>query len=194
MSDPEWQQPATDQIEVSVFGPGFGEAILVHLGNGEWLAVDSCVDGGRVAQLEYLERIGVEVASAVKLQLVSHWHNDHIAGLSRFFGRARSARLHYAAALTTKEFLTYAELLNTDDPNPLALETKELVETFNTAIGEDRRREPVVADTQIYRSETSEIFALSPASREYERFVAHIARLIPSAAVPQRRTLSLIHI
>jgi len=33
-----------DEIEVSVFGPGYGESILVHLGAGKWVIVDSCRD------------------------------------------------------------------------------------------------------------------------------------------------------
>lgn len=183
----EFQQPAADQVEVSLFGPGFGEAILVHLGSGEWMAVDSCVDGGRVAQLDYLDRIGVDLKSSIKLQVVSHWHDDHIAGLSRFFERAPEASLYFPAALTTKEFLTYAELLNADDPNPLARETKEFTRTFDRVISEKRRREPVTADRQIYRSEFAEIFALSPSSAAYDRFIANIGSLIPSAAQPQRR-------
>jgi len=36
--------PAADEIEVTLFGPGYGEAIAVHLGEGAWLLVDSCID------------------------------------------------------------------------------------------------------------------------------------------------------
>lgn len=35
--------PATDEIELTLFGPGYGEAIAVHLGEGAWLLVDPCV-------------------------------------------------------------------------------------------------------------------------------------------------------
>lgn len=36
--------PAADEIEFSLFGPGYGEAVAVHLGDGTWLLIDSCID------------------------------------------------------------------------------------------------------------------------------------------------------
>ena len=36
--------PASDVFEVSIFGPGKGESIVVHIGNGRWIVVDSCRD------------------------------------------------------------------------------------------------------------------------------------------------------
>jgi hypothetical protein len=36
--------PEADEIEVSVFGPGFGESIVAHLTRGAWITVDSCLD------------------------------------------------------------------------------------------------------------------------------------------------------
>lgn len=36
--------PAHDELEVSVFGPGYGEAIVIHLGENEWILIDSCIE------------------------------------------------------------------------------------------------------------------------------------------------------
>ncbi len=36
--------PEPDEIEVSLIGPGYGESVLVHLGDGEWVVADSCVE------------------------------------------------------------------------------------------------------------------------------------------------------
>lgn len=33
---------------MSAFGPGYGESVLVHLGDGRWMLVDSCVKAGRL--------------------------------------------------------------------------------------------------------------------------------------------------
>jgi hypothetical protein len=33
-------RPADDQIEVSLFGPGYGECCLIHIGNGKWIVVE----------------------------------------------------------------------------------------------------------------------------------------------------------
>jgi hypothetical protein len=31
------ERPTAQEIEVSIFGPGFGESIVVHAGNNEWV-------------------------------------------------------------------------------------------------------------------------------------------------------------
>lgn len=33
--------PRLDEIEVSLLGPGYGESVVVHMGGGEWMVVDS---------------------------------------------------------------------------------------------------------------------------------------------------------
>lgn len=48
MSD--WDLPPPDVIEVSVFGRGSGESVLVHYGDGQWIIVDSfLIDGEPIA-------------------------------------------------------------------------------------------------------------------------------------------------
>jgi len=49
------QNPAKDEIDVVVVGPGFGESILLHIGDGDWIVVDSCLDSyaGRPAALVF---------------------------------------------------------------------------------------------------------------------------------------------
>ena len=33
--------PAHDEIQIVVLGKGIGECVLIHLGDGEWVIVDS---------------------------------------------------------------------------------------------------------------------------------------------------------
>jgi ribonuclease BN (tRNA processing enzyme) len=75
-----WQPPRPDELEVSVFGPGRGECIVVHVPDDppRWFVVDSlgATVGGRksaVAHL-YLNRLGVRDLWGVFL---THWHLDH---------------------------------------------------------------------------------------------------------------------
>jgi beta-lactamase superfamily II metal-dependent hydrolase len=101
--------PAADELEVSLFGPGIGESVVVHLGSNEWLIVDSCCAKGSKtpAALEYLQRIGVDVGSGVKLVVVTHWHDDHIKGIAKVLEAATSAGLFCSAALNGREFLKF---------------------------------------------------------------------------------------
>lgn len=98
--------PEADQFEVSIFGPGKGEALAVHLGGGDWLTVDSCWDQKNRAHpvLEYLTGCGVAVEQSVKLVVATHAHDDHVAGLGMLYGAAKSARLVTSGAIHSREF------------------------------------------------------------------------------------------
>ena len=76
--------PSKDEVEVTLLGPGYGESIVVHFGQGEWIIVDSCINDAREPQaLEYLRAIGVEPDEAVSLIVATHWHDDHIRGMAK---------------------------------------------------------------------------------------------------------------
>lgn len=99
--------PAPHEFEFSVFGPGVGECIVLHLGFGDWAIIDSCRDreAGTAAPLAYLRALGVDPATAVRLVVLTHWHDDHVAGAAEVFKHCTSARLVCSAALRTPEFL-----------------------------------------------------------------------------------------
>lgn len=65
----------------------------MHLGHGEWMVIDSCLtrDSRRPVALEYLDALGVEVEIAVRLIVVSHFHDDHIQGIAEVARAARNA-------------------------------------------------------------------------------------------------------
>ena len=98
--------PEAGELEVSVFGPGFGECIVLHLGVGQWAVVDSCLDpvSKRPAALHYLESLGVEVAKAVCLIVGTHWHDDHMHGISAVFREAKQAVFACTEAVLEPDF------------------------------------------------------------------------------------------
>jgi glyoxylase-like metal-dependent hydrolase (beta-lactamase superfamily II) len=100
--------PAHDEIEVSLFGPGYGESIVLHLGENAWFIVDSCIDPAKrePAPLTYLHRIQIDPATSVQQVIATHWHDDHIRGLGRIVQVCGSANFVCSAALRDKEFLT----------------------------------------------------------------------------------------
>lgn len=76
--------PSVDEFEFTLIGLEYGESIVLHVGDGRWVAIDSCVDShGRPQALEYLEGIGVDPAIAVRMIVATHWHDDHIRVESR---------------------------------------------------------------------------------------------------------------
>ena len=76
--------PNKNDVQVVVLGNGNGECILVHIGGGEWIILDSFRTGnnGQPVALDYLANLGVDVAKNVSAIIATHWHNDHIQGMN----------------------------------------------------------------------------------------------------------------
>jgi hypothetical protein len=103
--------PDPEEIEVSIFGPGKGESVVVHIGHGKWIMVDSCIDlgTGAIPALDYLVRLGVAVDSDVLMVLGTHIHDDHIAGISRVFNECSAAFFACSSALMGEDFVSLLE-------------------------------------------------------------------------------------
>jgi hypothetical protein len=97
--------PRLDQAELSLFGPGIGESVVLHVGWGDWIIVDSClsVNSGRPVAYEYLSSLGVG-SHQVKLLVATHWHDDHIAGFGTLLELYPEAKVGLAASVGTKDF------------------------------------------------------------------------------------------
>lgn len=106
------QPPAADEIELSVFGPGVGEAAAIHVGRGEWVLVDSCVDSrsGEAATLAYLRSLGLEPAECVKWVVATHAHDDHVEGLHDIVSACVTAQTVLPASSSAEEFLALVKL------------------------------------------------------------------------------------
>src|SRR5437867_1014279 len=104
--------PERDELEISLFGPGFGECLVAHLGWGDWIIVDSCLspDGKIPVGLAYLKRLGVDVRMAVRRVIATHWHNDHVRGLAQTLQECGDAKFICSQALFTKEFIALTNL------------------------------------------------------------------------------------
>ncbi|MDR3469809.1 MAG: MBL fold metallo-hydrolase [Xanthobacteraceae bacterium] len=173
--------PLNDQIEVSVIGPGFGEAIVVHFGSGRWVTFDSCVDqDGNCASLSYLRAIGVQ-PEQVQFTIATHWHQDHIRGLPQLVAWASKAQFWCPTAFGHEDFLRFASAYSEADISMLGAPTSELAQVFEI-LGE-RGSKPRFAhqDTIIYADDTAtlQIFALSPVQSRIQQFLKHVASLIP---------------
>jgi hypothetical protein len=134
--------PSIDELEVSVFGPlrGFGESIVIHVGGGQWIIVDSCCseDDGSPAPLIYLESIGVDVSTSVSLVVASHWHSDHIAGLGAIFEQCKQAEFVCSDAVQMKELIELNQAYNRHPQST----SKHGLEELNQILSTLRDRSP----------------------------------------------------
>lgn len=165
--------PGSDVLEVSLFGPGYGECVVCHLGDNEWLVVDSCVNQRRRHHpaLEYLEGIGVSPLTDVKLVVATHWHDDHVRGLSEVLLQCPSAKFSCSLALRDSEFLNVVGRLNRAEAQA-ASGLREMRRTFDILEGRAGYR-PVrwaISDRPLFTRTTAPravVTALSPSDAEY---------------------------
>lgn len=192
--------PQADEIEVSLFGPGYGECVLLHLGFSDWIIVDSCLNKDkRPPVLEYLRALGQDPAQVVKLVVATHWHDDHIGGLGVLFKECRSARFACSGALSAQEFLTLvkAASINSMMKTSGVKEFNDVVETLEKRTkSRSGLGSPTFASANKIlwmrhkindQSFSAEIRSLSPSDASVTRTQFEIASLLPKVHEPKRR-------
>ena len=196
--------PESNQIELSIFGPGIGECIVLHLGNNKWVVIDSCKDksAGIPAAIKYLKELQVNPSSSVKLFIVTHWDDDHIGGASEILAECSNARFCCSCALLSKEFLKLTEIYS-ERSLMISSGTDEFWRIFQILL--ERRQGsrkqsagPVWAKADTVLLETNKeshcfdvkIRALSPSDGALTLAFNEIAQLIPNENVPRRRAVA----
>lgn len=182
--------PQADQIELRLFGPGYGECAVIHLGANRWIVVDSCIDTktGNAVVLDYFNEIDVSPEEAVKLIIVSHWHDDHIRGLSSVVSACQSAEICCSSVFTKEEFLNYI------------LSYQRLLIRASTGIDEitgilQNRNKVInaIADRVVKKmpaegnAPSCSVTTLSPSDKDFDNFLKIIGKLIPEGKQTKTR-------
>lgn len=188
-----------DEFEISIFGPGYGECIVMHVGQHRWVIVDSCIDTSeqddrRPVAEKYLRALNVDLASQVDLIVATHWHADHIRGIGRLVEQCRSATFSCAQAMLRLEFVAFVEEMSTGS---VATDGAKLTD-FREALHclNDRGMTvrwasgnrvlmtwPNATDASLVGCE---LRSLSPSDREFNLFLQHIAGQMPQHGAPKR--------
>lgn len=172
--------PTNSQVEVTIFGPGRGEAIIVHLGGGHWLLVDSCIHpiSKEPVALYYLRDIGVEVSS-VKAIVASHWHDDHVGGMSSIASACRNAEFFLSGVFSDSEALEVATAYGGPAAGVQTGGAKELFKSVS--VRSDfipiRQRE-IVYEGQVEHRQMS-VVAFSPTVEGQKQWLLRMATYIP---------------
>ena len=165
--------PLANEVEVSVFGPGYGECIVLHLGNNDWVIVDSCMDAtSQPVAVRYLEQLGVDVATKVSMVVATHWHDDHIGGIGALYEACKSARFACSTALRSDEWNTLFELY------------RGYVQAGGSGVDELNRVRSELSRRGRKREVVAPIFCISgrPVFERRDRLPAKITCLAPSDA------------
>ena len=186
--NPSITSPEADEIEVSFFGPGYGECILIHIGNGKWVVVDSCFDRERRSvALQYLRTIGSNPSKAVCLVVATHWHDDHIRGMSELVEVCDKAIFSCGAALGKEEFLAALAALEERPATATGSGLRELHKVFSLLAERSATCKYAVSNRLIYSEGDCMIWSLSPSDRAFNAFLQQIGQLVPKGYEAKRR-------
>jgi len=185
---------ANGQIEIVLIGPGYGESILVHIGNGEWIVVDSCIArDGAPAALNYLDGRGLDPSEAVRLIVTTHWHDDHIRGMGELVSYCANAEFCCASVLCREEFLALIKAYNS---RPMISGTSGAKEIYKViSILRERRAHPCFAmqNRRVFAGGLDcEIWALSPPDAAFQAFLSNMGELFPGSGESKKHCPLLV--
>lgn len=157
-------QPKQGELEISVFGRGFGECIVIGCGNGDYAVIDSFqnAETKRPIALDYLEKIGVDPKTAIKEVIITHWHSDHIGMMSELIKTANNSQIIINPVFSNRTYQQYMSIATQEQQDstseyakvlPLLQEKKSCIRLAKSRNG-------------IYENEKLQIIALSPQDGE----------------------------
>jgi hypothetical protein len=179
----KFNPPNNDELEITIFGSGYGESILVHLTNGKWLIVDSCTsrDIDLPCPIEYLKRIGVDVSESVSMVVATHWHDDHIKGISKIFESCLKAKPVFSAAFKDKKFqklVLDSELVKLSSINP-STGISEISKSWNLLWKRNNKIIYALSD-KLLMDNDFQIYSLSPSDEIFEKAILSILSKLPT--------------
>lgn len=154
--------PKSDELLVVVLGNGYGECIVCHLGDNEWMIVDSFIheQTKNPIAIDLLDAINVDL-SAVRCILITHWHKDHIEGMARLVGEAGSAAVFVTSAATYDLVGDFLDQLDSR-PRRYNMPTHEYREVVRVLTNAGRGMFEAAADRLLMKVGSCSVTAVSP--------------------------------
>lgn len=180
--------PHQEEFEVTLLGPGYGESLVLHIGGGSWVIIDSCIDSaGSPRALKYLDSINVNPSKAVELIVATHWHDDHIRGMTELVEVCNNANFCCATTLCTQEFLSAIDALEGRHLSVSGSGVREIHSVFSQL--ETRESQPTfaLANRRIYNQDKCEIWSLSPDDVAYQNFLRSVSDMFPGEGEVKNR-------
>ncbi|MBF0121079.1 MAG: hypothetical protein HQK79_19790 [Desulfobacterales bacterium] len=189
------KSPSRHEFELTLFGNGYGECVLLHVCDNKWIIIDSCINPWtkKIAPIEYLESVGVDASKQVKLLVISHWHDDHIEGFSRIYQLCINAKLALSQAMHQREFFRFINVVHQRPIYSYAGkstdEIKQILDTMlnRKEISGEYKCKWVSNDSILYnekietKGSDAKIVALSPLDHSITTALVEISNLIPKA-------------
>ena len=166
-------KPTTHTVEITLFGGGggYGESVLIHLGNDKWMVVDCCVDSTKHAlPLSYLEDIGCGPENIINV-ICTHWHSDHIMGMSEILSKCNPANTIFYTALTKNDNELIAEFIKENMIGDSYSYSKEFLSIMNVLNERHIETVHVSQDKLICNAEGCLCYTLSPSDEDVNAYL-----------------------
>lgn len=164
-------------------GGGYGESLVIHLGNNNWIVIDSCQDPTtkECLPLNYLKNIGVNVQNDIKLIICTHWHDDHIRGISKVLEECINAKFCIAKQNDLRKFLRFVKLdhkkVSVEASNSSTIEFNKCMEILESRnkVFSIASSDKVLLSVDLVNNKKSEVISLSPSDFtvvEYDKYIS----------------------
>lgn len=178
--------PLDEEVEVTLIGTGggYGESIIIKLAKNSWIIVDCCINPTtkEPLPLEYLKNIGVDYANDVVKIICTHWHDDHIRGISKLLDVCKNAQFSPTRINDTKKFMAFVDIdekIHSEGGIRSTEEFKKCVEILKKRKNPANRLSAnMKVFREIYNGVEFELFALSPSDFVTEQFDFELSNII----------------
>ena len=184
------------QIHILGTGGGYGESIIINLGNDEWVIVDSCQDpkSKKCFPLLFLEEKEINPRQ-VKLIICTHWHDDHIRGISAILRICKEAKFSMAKVNDLKKILRMDSLDYSKLSSSVSkCSTKEFNACINIIKDRQSQIKYAIADKTLYTAKHKglllSVISLSPSDLSLDLFDREISTLIRDFGIPSKKMIS----
>jgi hypothetical protein len=162
----------------------------VHLGDGEWVLVDSCLgaETGEPASLRYLIDLGIDVRKQVVLIVVTHWDDDHIRGIGTIATACDAASIACSSALRHEDILEF--VLATEYVSGALGSGLDELRTILRVPNATRRIIWAKANLPLHPrppGDAPQVVALSPSEEAFERSLRRLIQEATGEQVIRRR-------
>ncbi|RYJ44521.1 MBL fold metallo-hydrolase [Flavobacterium beibuense] len=177
--------PNSNEVEVSLIGTGggYGESIVLKLSKNDWIIIDSCINpkNKKPLPLEYLESINVHPEN-IKLIICTHWHDDHIKGLSNILYKSENTSFVTSLVRDLKQFLLFISLDHQKSIKGGMRSTEEFGKCLQILNDRNKKIDYAIYNQLLYRNiedkYTFELYSLSPSPKTIDDFQGEISTLI----------------
>lgn len=177
------------EINLLGTGGGYGESIVIGINNDDFIIVDSCYNPttSEVLPLAFMKSKSIN-PDQVKLIICTHWHDDHIIGLSKILKECTNSLFSFAKVNDLQKFLRlisidFQKITSSSTSNSSTVEFNECLNICRDRNIQIKYSNPDrLLFSKAYGEVNFQLYSLSPSDFSTDIFDQEISTLIEKCA------------